>query len=100
MANASNKPAASKQTASSKPAASKPSAAAKPMPSSNKPGIFTRMGKFLRETWIELKKTSWPNQDELKKGTLLVLAAVGVVAVWICGLDYIFGVVLKKLGLA
>jgi preprotein translocase SecE subunit len=56
-----------------------------------------KMQKFLREAYIELKKTSWPSQDELKKSTLLVLGAVFVVTVWIGGLDAILGAITQKL---
>ena len=61
-----------------------------------KPGFPQKVSKFARESWIELKKTSWPSQQELQKSTLLVLAAVLVVAVWIGGLDYLFGVITRK----
>ena len=63
---------------------------------SNKPGIFYRMYKFTRESWLELHKTSWPSSDELKKSTLLVLAAILVVAIWIGGLDYLLGASTKR----
>lgn len=62
---------------------------------SSKPGVFVRAGKFLRECGLELRKTSWPSQDELKKMTLLVLTAVIIVAIWIGGLDALFGVITK-----
>ncbi|MHB0913301.1 MAG: preprotein translocase subunit SecE [Armatimonadota bacterium] len=64
-----------------------------------KPGIFNRPGKFLRETWLELRKTSWPSQDDLRKNTLLVLAAVIIITIWIGGLDALLGIITKKLGL-
>lgn len=62
----------------------------------SKPNIFQRMNKFLREAWQELRKTSWPDSDTLKKSTLLVLAAIAVVAIWIAGLDWLFGLVTKR----
>lgn len=61
-----------------------------------KEGVFQRMGKFVRESWMELKKTSWPSYDELKKSTLLVLAALAIVTLWIGGLDFLFGLITKK----
>ena len=76
----------------------KPAPATKSMPSS-KPGLTARMSKFLRETWIELKKTAWPSWDEMKKSTLLVLAAVLVITIWIGGLDFILGFLFKQVGL-
>ena len=61
-----------------------------------KEGIFPRMSKFLREAWLELRKTSWPTYEELKKSTFLVLAALMIVTLWIGGLDYLFGLVTKR----
>ncbi|HAH85919.1 MAG TPA: preprotein translocase subunit SecE [Armatimonadetes bacterium] len=65
--------------------------------SAKKEGVFARAGKFLRETWIELKKTSWPNRDELQKSTLLVLAAVTAVTIWIGGLDYLLVLIARSI---
>lgn len=61
-----------------------------------KDGIFQRTGKFLKECWIELKKTSWPSYDELKKSTILVLAALIVVTAWIGGLDFLLGTITRR----
>ena len=62
-----------------------------------KPGIGQRMGRFLRETWVELKKTSWPNSKEIQKSTLLVLAALLIVSIWIGGLDFLIGLITRRL---
>lgn len=76
----------------------KPAPAIKPM-SSSKLGLGARMSKFLRETWIELKKTAWPSWDEIKKNTYIVLVAVLIITVWIGGLDFILGLLAKHVGL-
>jgi len=53
-------------------------------------GIFVRMGRFLKEAWVEVRyKATWPSWSELKKFTLVVILAVLIVGVWIGGLDYI-----------
>ena len=67
------------------------------MATTSKPGIFQRINRFIRESWLELKKTSWPSPDELKKSTLIVLVAILVVAIWIGGLDYLLGVSTSRL---
>ena len=67
------------------------------MANNRRDGLFVRANKFLHESWIELHKTSWPNYDELKKSTALVLAAVAVITLWIGGLDYLFGLVTRRL---
>ncbi|HET6454515.1 MAG TPA: preprotein translocase subunit SecE [Armatimonadota bacterium] len=56
-----------------------------------KESIPQRINRFVRESVLELKKTSWPTYDELKKSTALVLAALAIITLWIGGLDYLFG---------
>lgn len=64
---------------------------------SKKPeGVSSSASKYLREVWLELKKTSWPSYDELKKSTALVLGVIVIVAVWIGGLDFIFGTITRR----
>jgi len=63
-----------------------------------KEGVFRRASRFLREVWMELKKTSWPSYDEMKKSTAIVLAAVAIVTLWIGGLDYLFGILERQFG--
>ena len=50
-------------------------------------GAQVSPAQFFEEAWVELKKTSWPNQDTLIKSTTVVLALVVAVAVWVGGLD-------------
>ena len=55
-------------------------------------GTFTRMVRFLKEAYMEVRyKTSWPNWTELKKLTAVVILAVIIVSAWIGGLDFILG---------
>ena len=84
--------------------------AAKPAPSGNSPLAQaqrraqtmasrkpTDPAQFFREAWVELKKTTWPNREVLTKSTTVVLALVLAVAVWVGGLDFILGKLLKPL---
>ncbi|MDH7482920.1 MAG: preprotein translocase subunit SecE [Armatimonadota bacterium] len=63
-----------------------------------KEGAFQRGGRFLREVWLELKKTTWPTYDELKKSTAIVIAAVAIVTLWVGGLDYLLSVITRRFG--
>lgn len=63
----------------------------------SKENILLRASRFLKECGAELRKTSWPNYDELKKSTALVLAAVGIITLWIAGLDSLFGIVTRRI---
>ena len=47
----------------------------------------TSPAQFFQEAWVELKKTSWPNQDVLTKSTSVVLALVVAVAIWVGIID-------------
>lgn len=57
----------------------------------NKPVVTAKPVKFIKECMVELRKTSWPTKDELKKSTLVVLGALLVVMLWIGILDSLFG---------
>ena len=53
-------------------------------------GFFSRLIKFIRESYIETwKKSAWPTGAELRQFTLVVIFALLVVATWIAGIDYI-----------
>jgi preprotein translocase SecE subunit len=57
----------------------------------NKVGIFTRMGRFIKESYVETwHKASWPTWPELRQFTIVVIFAVVVISIWIGGLDVIF----------
>lgn len=63
-------------------------------------GFFTRLSRFLRESYIEVvKKAAWPTWPELKKFTVVVILAVIVVMVWIGGLDLIMTRISRWIGL-
>lgn len=61
--------------------------------SSTKPkseGIFSRMGKFIRESFNETyHKSAWPTWPELKQFTLIVIFALLVVSIWVGGIDFV-----------
>ena len=59
-------------------------------------GIFSRLGKFIRESYVETcHKSAWPTKTELRQFTIVVIFAVFVVAFWIGGLDFVFGEITK-----
>jgi preprotein translocase subunit SecE len=51
------------------------------------PGII----RFLRETYDELRKVVWPTAPELYRYTLVVVVTVGVIALFIAGVDLALG---------
>ncbi len=53
-------------------------------------GIFTRFGRFVRESYVETwHKSAWPTRTELRQFTVVVIFAVLCVALWIGGIDFI-----------
>ena len=52
---------------------------------------------FLKDVQIELKKVNWPTRQELLKYTVVVIGFTIVLGVFLGGLDYLFGFLLRKL---
>lgn len=48
-------------------------------------------GKFLKGVRSELKKVIWPNKEELKNHTFLVIISVILATVFLWVLDMVFG---------
>jgi preprotein translocase subunit SecE len=53
--------------------------------------IFT----FIKEAKIELTKVTWPTKDQIIRSTILVVGLTIVMAIFLGGLDYGFGKILK-----
>jgi preprotein translocase subunit SecE len=46
--------------------------------------------QFLREVRQELRKVDWPTRKELVTYTVVVLATITVLTIYVAGLDYVF----------
>lgn len=57
--------------------------------SDKKPGIFARISKWLKDMKSELKKVQWPTKKQTVNNTLIVIACVIVVGVFIWIFDYV-----------
>ncbi|MCC6445661.1 MAG: preprotein translocase subunit SecE [Armatimonadetes bacterium] len=64
-----------------------------------KDSLSVKSSRFFREVWIELKRTSWPNKEELKRSTMVVIVAVLVFATWIGTLDFLMTEFTRLIGL-
>ena len=49
----------------------------------DKPGFFARVGKWFRDMKSELKKVQWPTKKQTVNNTLIVIACVIVVGIFI-----------------
>lgn len=52
-----------------------------------KPNIFVRMGGWLKRSWSEFKKVSWPTFPEVVKNTGVVLVVVMVFTIIVTLID-------------
>jgi len=41
-----------------------------------KPGVFTGMGRYLKEVRTELRRVTWPNGAEVRNSTVVVVATL------------------------
>ena len=62
-----------------------------------KPGFFARMGKWFRDMKSELKKVQWPTRKQTINNTLIVIACVIVVGIFIALFDFVAGEVIGLL---
>ncbi|MDY6826466.1 MAG: preprotein translocase subunit SecE [Bacillota bacterium] len=57
--------------------------------------LFKRIGKFLQEVRVELKKVNWPTKREFSVFTGIVLSTVLVIGFFFWGLDSLFLAILQ-----
>ena len=62
-----------------------------------KPGLFTRLTKYFRDSRGEFKKVVWPTRSQVLNNTVVVLVVVAVAGVFLFGLDYALGALIKFL---
>ena len=62
-----------------------------------KPGFFARVGKWFRDMKSELKKVQWPTKKQTINNTLIVIACVIVVGIFIALFDFVAGEAIKLL---
>ena len=56
-----------------------------------------RRGNFVQESWAELKKVEWPNQNQVIQGTVVVLIACLVVGTYLYLNDIVWKHVVAKI---
>jgi preprotein translocase SecE subunit len=66
-----------------------PAEAAQPTSDERRPS-GTRLGRFVGESWGELKKVDWPGQQQLIQGTAVVLIACFVTGLYLFAADEVF----------
>lgn len=61
----------------------------------DKPNVFVRMGRKLKETFSELKRVTWPTFPKVVRGTCVVLVVVLAFLVVVTGINYGLNELLK-----
>ena len=54
-------------------------------------GVLAGPRKFTRDGRGELRRVSWPNRDQLRQSTAVVLIIVLVLAAYVAAWDFVFG---------
>lgn len=61
----------------------------KPAKKNEKPGLFARIARYFREMRSELRKVAWPTRKQTVNNTLIVIACVLIVGVFIWAFDWL-----------
>lgn len=62
-----------------------------------KPNVFVRAGRKIKETFMELKRVTWPTLPQALKATGVVIVIVLIFLVVVTGVNYGFSELLKLL---
>lgn len=60
-------------------------------------GFFSRIGQFLHDVRVEMRRVSWPNATQVKNTTIITLIAVIFFAVYLYAVDKLFTFLLGQL---
>ncbi len=62
-----------------------------------KPNIFVRIGRKIKETFMELKRVTWPTFPQALKATGVVIVIVAIFLIVVTGINYGFSALLQLL---
>ncbi len=54
-------------------------------------GVVARSRRFGKDVRNELRRVNWPNRDQLRQSTAVVLIIVLVLAAYVAAWDFVFG---------
>ena len=79
------------------PASGKADKAKKDKKTEKKPGFFARIGRWFHELKVELKKVVWPTRKQTVNNTLIVIACVVFVGIFIWLFDAVANALIQAL---
>jgi len=56
-----------------------------------------KIKKFVNEVVVEMKKVSWPNKEQLKESTVVVLVMTGIITLFTFIIDEIMTLIIKAI---
>jgi preprotein translocase subunit SecE len=65
-------------------------AVARPAAARRWPALVERVVRYLREVWLELRRVDWPGRTELVASTVVVVAVLVILAVYLGAWDALF----------
>lgn len=60
-----------------------------------KPSFFSRVKRFFKDIFGELKKVVWPSKKTVVNNTIVVIVVVIISSIGISLIDYFFGLILR-----
>ena len=60
-----------------------------------KPSFFSRVKRFFKDIFGELKKVVWPSKKTVVNNTVVVIVVVIISSIGISLIDYFFGLILR-----
>ncbi|MGD0123607.1 MAG: preprotein translocase subunit SecE [Candidatus Limnocylindrales bacterium] len=58
---------------------------------------MSRIQRFVRDSYQELKKVNWPTPQQARNLTVVVIVVSTAVAMYISAFDYVFGLMAKAI---
>ena len=63
--------------------------------STKKQNIFSKIAKYFREVKSEMKKVVWPSWSQTVRNTMIVIAVIIMVGIFLAIVDAVFGGVVR-----
>lgn len=60
-----------------------------------KPSLFSRVKRFFKDIFGELKKVAWPSKKQVINNTIVVIVVVIISSIGISLVDYFFGLIVR-----
>ena len=58
---------------------------------------MSRIQRFVRDSYQELRKVNWPTPQQARNLTVVVLVVSAAVSIYISAFDYVFGLMAKAI---